>query len=512
MKILTAAEMREVDRRTIERGISGPILMENAGCRVVDYLKETFAPLLKHRVIVFCGKGNNGGDGFVVARQLWQQRLPESLSVIETSDASELTGDAAGARNMLVASGCPIFSEIPEHALHATLIIDALLGTGIRGPVTGKVAEWIRAINSRFPYAIKVAVDLPSGFPTDEVKPAGEYVKVHHTVTFTALKRSQAFSPSYEAMGNLRVYPIGTPDDLCEANAEFQLRLVTIPDLQPLFAARPRNSNKGMYGHVLVVGGSAAKPGAPSMAGLAALRAGAGLSTVASSNTAIASISGYSPALMTEPLAETSSGNVSKDSLEQIRDLLKNKTILALGPGLGTEQPTVDLVREIYRSVEIPMVVDADALNALAGTDMKTDRIRVLTPHPGEMGRLVGTSAKQVQAARFETATKFVRDTNTTVVLKGDRTLIAFPDGDAWVNPTGSPAMATGGTGDILTGMVAGLIAQHPQNWKLAAIAAVWLHGRAGELGEVELGEESLIATDLLRFLPAAIQECRAPV
>jgi NAD(P)H-hydrate epimerase len=512
MKILTAAEMREVDRRTIERGIPGPILMENAGCRVVDYLKETFSPLSQHRVIVFCGKGNNGGDGFVAARQLWQQRLCSSLTVIETSDASQLTGDAAGARNMLAASGCPILSEIPDGASQATLVLDALLGTGIRGPVTGKVAEWIHIINSRFPYAIKVAIDLPSGFPTDEVEAAGKYVSVHHTVTFTALKRSQAFSPSYEAMGKLRVYPIGTPDDLCETNPEFPLRLVTLPDLQPLFIPRSRNSNKGMYGHVLVVGGSSAKPGAPSMAGLAVLRSGAGLSTVASSSSAIASISAYSPALMTEPLPETTSGSVSNTAFERICELLKNKTVLALGPGLGTEQPTIELVRELYRSAEIPMVLDADGLNAVAGTEIKTDRIRVLTPHPGEMGRLVGTSAKQVQAARFEIATKFARDTNTTVVLKGDRTLIAFPDGETWVNPTGSPAMATGGTGDILTGMVAGLMAQHPRDWKLAVVAAVWLHGRAGQLGAVELGEESLIATDLLRFLPAAIQEFRAAV
>ena len=510
MKIVTAAEMREIDRRTMERGIPGPVLMENAGCRVVDYIKETFAPLSTHRVSVFCGKGNNGGDGFVIARQLWQQRICASLSVIEISDAARLAGDAAGARKMLVASGCPILAEIPDEAFYSTLVIDALLGTGIRGAVTGKAAEWIHIINSRFPYAAKIAVDLPSGFPTDEAEPAGEYVNTGHTVTFTALKRSQAFSPSYEAMGQLRVCPIGTPDDLCETNPELQLRLVTIPDLQSLFTPRPRNSNKGMYGHVLVVGGSTAKPGAPSMAGLAALRAGAGLSTVASSESAIAAIAGYSPALMTEPLAETSSGNVSDAALERIQELLKNKTVLALGPGLGTERSTVALVRDLYHSAEIPMVVDADGLNAMVGADLKTDRIRVLTPHPGEMGRLVGMSAKQVQAARFEIAAKFARDTNTTVVLKGDRTLIAFPGGETWVNPTGSPALATGGTGDILTGMVAGLMAQHSRDWKRAVVAAVWLHGRAAQLGEIELGEESFIATDLLRFLPAAIQECRA--
>lgn len=512
MKILSAAEMREVDSATIERGIPGIILMENAGNRVVEYLRETLAPLSQQRAVIFCGKGNNGGDGFVVARQLWQQKLCAELTVIEAFSADELTGDAATARKMLSACGCTVLSEIPERALQATVVIDSVLGTGVRGAAAGRALEFIQAINGRFPHAAKIAVDLPSGFATDDTTPLGEYVRVHDTVTFTALKRSQAFSPSYAAMGKLRVCPIGTPEELCENNSKYKVRLAEKADFANLFAPRPNDSNKGMYGHVLIVGGSAAKPGAPSMAGLAALRSGAGLVTVASASKAIGSISGYSPALMTEPLPETAAGNVANEAVAVINGLLKGKTVAALGPGLGTEKPTVEVVRELYRTADIPLVVDADGLNALVGSDFKTDKLRVLTPHPGEMGRLTGASAKDVQAARLDMAERLARDTGATIVLKGDRTLIAFPDGYTWVNPTGCPSMATGGTGDVLTGMVAGLVAQHPRDWKRAVIAAVWLHGRAGEIGGARLGEESFIATDLLRYLPSAIQECCASV
>jgi NAD(P)H-hydrate epimerase len=509
MKILTAAEMREVDRLTIARGIPGIILMENAGTRVVEYLQEAFSPLLQHRVVVLCGKGNNGGDGFVIARQLFQRRLCSRLTIVEAFPKNELTGDAALARTMIEVSGCPVLSEIPEEAHQATVIVDAVLGTGVRGAATGRALEFIKAINDRFPNAAKVAVDIPSGFPTDETEPAGEFVRADHTVTFTALKRSQAFSPSYEAMGRLEVYPIGTPDDLCEADPKYTLRMATKADIADLFAPRQRNSNKGMYGHVLVVGGSTTKSGAPGMTGLSTLRSGAGLVTIASATDAIANIASVAPELMTEPLPQKE-GHISVRAKNVVEGLLKNKTVLAIGPGLGTEEETVSLVRELYETVDLPMVIDADGLNAMAGADLKTSRIRILTPHPGEMGRLLGRSAKAIQASRLECAESLARQSGATVVLKGDRTLIAFSDGETWVNPTGSPAMATGGTGDILTGMVAGLTAQHPSNWKRAVIAAVWLHGRAGDLGEQELGQECFLATDILRYLPAAMGELRA--
>ena len=512
MNILTAAEMREVDRLTIERGIPGSILMENAGSRAVDYLRETFAPLARHRIVVFCGKGNNGGDGFVIARQLFQRRLCAELTVVEAFPAESLSGDAARARSMLRAAGCATFPNIPEQALQATLVVDAVLGTGIKGAAQGAALDAIRAVNTRFPHALKVAVDIPSGFPTDELTVKGEFVHAQHTVTFTAMKRSQALSPSYEAMGRLAAFPIGTPDELCEENDQYKLRLTTPGDIAPLFGPRTRNSNKGMYGHVLVVAGSVGKTGAPAMTGLAALRIGAGLVTVASAESAIPTIAGASPELMTEPLPQTKTGNVAKAAREKIEVLLKNKTLLALGPGLGTDPETVELIRDLYEHVEQPIVVDADGLNALAGGNLKTSRTRILTPHPGEMGRLTGKSAKEVQAGRLELAEELAQRSGATVVLKGDRTIIALAEGDTWVNPTGSPALATGGTGDILTGMIGGLAAQFPGDWKRAVAAAVWLHGRAGELAAEELGEQPVVATDLLRYLPAAMKKCRAAV
>jgi NAD(P)H-hydrate epimerase len=214
--------------------------------------------------------------------------------------------------------------------------------------------------------------------------------------------------------------------------------------------------------------------------------------------------------LMTEPLPQTKSGHIGYAAKAVIEELLKNKTVLAIGPGLGTEEETVALVRDLYRSVDVPMIVDADALNALAGSDLKTHKVRIMTPHPGEMGRLIGKSAKEVQHTRLSSAETLAKESGAAIVLKGDRTVIAFAGGETWVNPTGSPAMATGGTGDVLTGMISGLIAQHADDWPRAVADAVWLHGRSGELGAQAMGEQCMVATDLLRYLPAAMEECRA--
>ena len=511
MKILTAAEMREVDRLTIERGIPGLILMENAGNRVVDFLRDTFAPLSQHRIVVICGKGNNGGDGFVIARQLFTRKLCWRLTVLELFDPETLTGDALANRRMLDVCGCPVTRELPNEANLATIVIDAVLGTGLTGPAKGPSLEGIRMLNERFPLAKKVAVDIPSGLPSDETNPSGEFVRADYTVTFTAAKRSQCLSPTYQNAGQLTVVPIGSPPELCETNPDHKLNLTTKSGISPLFSPRSRDSNKGMYGHVLVVGGSFGKSGAPAMAGLGSYRTGAGLVTVAVPKSVLPSVAAYRPELMTEPLEETESGRVRFAEADHLLALLKKMTVLAIGPGLGTEEETVRLVKRLYEEAEVPVVADADALNALAGQLPATDKIRITTPHPGEMSRLIGKPTKEIQADRLGVAQSFARR-NASVVLKGDRTIIAFPDGETWVNPTGSPAMATGGTGDILTGMIAGLIAQHPKEWKRAVVAAVWLHGRCGELAAERWGEEATLATDLLDFLPEAMNEVRPAV
>ncbi len=501
MKVLTADEMREVDRRTIELGIPGIVLMENAGHRVVGLLERRFAPLDQQRILIVCGKGNNGGDGLVVARQLLTRFRPKRLDVVLAANPDELRNEAAENYRMFSVAGGTVQRTIPAEARAATLVVDALLGTGIKGPATGPYAELIGDINAGFPSAKVVAIDIPSGLPHT---PA---VQAHYTVTFVAPKVDHVLWPHYENCGELVVAAIGAPSHLLESA---KLNLTEPSDFLDLLAPRTRNSNKGLYGHALIVAGGRGKTGAAAMAGISALRAGAGLVTVASAESAIPQIASYAPELMTAPLDETGEGAITSMAFNQLRSLAEKKTVVALGPGMGTYRLTVDLVRRMFAEFDIPMVIDADGLNALAGSDFRGGgALRVITPHPGEMSRLAGISTQEVQNDRLAVARRFANDRQVVVVLKGDRTVIAFPDGRAWINPTGSPALASGGTGDILTGLTAGFLAQFPHRSDEAIIAAVWMHGRAGELGARELGEQPFIATDILRYLPDAIRAAR---
>jgi NAD(P)H-hydrate epimerase len=512
MKILTAAQMREVDRRTIEMGIPGIILMENAALRVVEFLLERFAPLRDHRVVVFCGKGNNGGDGLAIARQLHVRQLAGSLDVVLGADPEELAGDAAANYRMLVVAGREVHQELPPDRSDATIVVDAVLGSGLSGPAAGRALELIEQIDDlKLDGAKIVAVDIPSGLPSDGPAPVGEHVRADFTVTFTAPKIAHALPPNSDACGELVVRQIGSPWELYEGDNSIRLSLVENWQFARLVGSRSLDAHKGDLGHVLVVGGSRGKTGAAAMAGLAALRAGAGLVTVASAESAIAVIAGHAMELMTEALAETETGGISLRAFDYGRfaKVLERKTMLALGPGMGTHPDTVAFARRVYAEAEPPLLVDADGLNALAGMENWTAAgPRILTPHPGEMSRLSGLSVDQIQADRVAAARDFASAKKVTLVLKGQRTVVAFPDGQVIVNTSGTPALATGGTGDILTGLIAGLYAQFPSCAGHAVAAAVWLHGRAGELGAEEWGEECLIATDLLKHLPEAMEEC----
>ena len=517
MKVLTPEEMREADRETIELGIPGLILMENAACRVVEFLVERFpscernargcglqsalrlpvfqrsgelpfrgsgveaprklklAPpgsLRDHRIVIVCGKGNNGGDGLAIARQILINFKPQALDVFLAAKPEDLRGDAAENYRMYLAAGGKFADKLDVRMGAATIVIDALLGTGLRGEPSEPYKNWIRTINTAFPAATIVAVDIPSGLGTSEC------VRAHHTVTFTAPKANMVRSPECDAVGELIVVPLGTPQHILE-NAK--LNLITEDDIQHLTAPRVRDGHKGLYGHVLVVAGGPGKTGAAAMSGLAALRMGAGLVTVAASDHA-----GFAHELMSAPLS---------------KDLpLERKTVVAIGPGLGTDPESVALVRHLAKTLEIPMVIDADAITALAGVDepwpANIRYPRILTPHPGEMARLAPEKAD-----RIDTARQYAVKQACCVVLKGNRTVIAFPDSQVWINPTGSPAMAKAGSGDILTGLIAGLIAQYPNDWQTAVIAAVYWHGRSGERAAKVLGEKHVLATDLLRFL-----------
>jgi NAD(P)H-hydrate epimerase len=472
MKVLTSAEMREVDRRTIEQGISGEILMENAAHRVVELLVARFSPLSEQRIVILCGKGNNGGDGLAIARILRSRFSPAVLDVVKTEGG-----------------------QITPAMQNATLVIDALLGTGLAGPARGTALHFIRAINTGFPLAKVVAVDIPSGMSSDSGMSEGEIARADYTVTFTAPKVGHVLPPNCDRLGEFTVGQIGSPPKLY-ANAK--LHLAEPADFRHLLKPRERDSNKGKYGHVLVVGGAQGKSGAAEMAGLAALRMGAGLVTVASSAERL-----YTLELMTDSLPQ---------SYDALLRTAKRATLLAVGPGLGTEPHFVEMARRTIADADYPAVYDADGLNAISGFDWKAPEgaLRILTPHPGEMSRLAQKSVADVQADRLSTALTYAAAHNCILVLKGHRTVIALPDGRAWINPTGSPALAKGGTGDILTGLIAGMAAQFPSDANNAVIAAVYLHGLAGELAEAALTDKCVLATDLLSYVPEATRACTA--
>jgi NAD(P)H-hydrate epimerase len=503
MKVLTAAQMREVDLRTIELGIPGIVMMENAGHRVIEFLQSEYAPLGAQRIVVLCGKGNNGGDGMVIARQLYTRVKPTALHVILLADPAELKGDAAANYRMLEACGCPVAREIPAAARSATLVVDALLGTGISGPATGRMLEGIREINEGFSLAKVVAVDIPSGLPSDSGAPVGEFARADATVTFTAPKLGQVLPPNCDHVGRLVVRPIGSPASLWENDKNIFLSVIEPALFRALLRPRPRSGHKGTFGHVLVVGGSRGKTGAPAMSGLGALRAGAGLVTVASAQSAIPVIAAHAAELMTEPLDETAGGGISRAA--KIGPLAEGKTVVAMGPGLGREPDIQSLVLDLAAGLDQHMVIDADALvSGIRGRG----RLRVLTPHPGEMARLTGKSTVEVQNDRVGAARAFAMECEVVLVLKGQRTVIAFPDGKVWINPTGTPALGTGGSGDVLTGLIAGFLAQFPTDAQSAIAAAVYLGGLAGEIGAREIGEKCFIATDILRYLPRAMEAC----
>ena len=515
MKIVTAAEMRAIDRATSERfGVPSLTLMENAGAVVAERVQLSWQA--GEKIVVVCGKGNNGGDGFVAARLLHEKGKP--VQVVLLADPAGLKGDAAEMYTRLpfaptiVRTSEELKSEQVRQLL-ADVFVDAILGTGFKPPVSGLYAEAIAILNASKGRVI--AVDIPSGADADAMAPQqGSIARADEIVTFTAPRPAHVFTQLTK--GATYVSGIGSPDQAIVSS--LHLNLIHPRDYAAFIAPRPAESNKGNYGHVLVIGGSAGKAGSVAMAGMASLRAGAGLSTVATAKSALPTVAGFYPELMTEPLPETDGGTIATNAGVAIEELLKSMTVAAIGPGISRDPHTATLVRSLVTHEKVPMVVDADGLNAFEGHTNELNgkgRILVITPHPGEMARLAGISIADVQKDRLGVARQFAREHDLIVVLKGHRTLVVQPDGEAWVNTTGNPGMSTGGTGDILTGMVAAMLAQEkraqsPQTALLAVCAAVHLHGLAGDLMREKVGEHSLVATDLLRGLPDAFDRARS--
>src|SRR5712692_3980808 len=511
MKIVSAAEMREIDRATSERfGVPSLTLMENAGSAVARFILSDYPQAQRIRVV--CGKGNNGGDGFVVARQLAESG--RVVRILLLCGPEELRGDAAAmfqkltilppvvrdAGALAAADAAPIFA--------ADLNVDAVLGTGFRPPVSPLCAAAISRMNdSRAPV---IAVDIPSGADADSTQAEiGALARADAVVTFTAPHPAHVFAGL--TSGPTVIAPIGSPPEAVVS--KLGLYLSTPADFASLLAPRARDANKGSYGHVLVIGGSVGKAGAAAMAGFSALRVGAGLSTVATARSVLPTVAGFHPEVMTEPLEETEAGGISMRALDRrVEALVEGKTVLAVGPGISRHAEAAEFARTIVKKYKIPIVLDADGVNAFEGHAAELNgraRSLVITPHPGEMARLAGSTVAAVQRDRLNVARTFAREHEVIVVLKGHRTLIAQPDGEVWVNTTGNPGMATGGTGDILTGMISGFIAQNPDRIVEAMIAAVHLHGLAGDVACESMGEHSLVATDLLKALPEAFRRVR---
>jgi ADP-dependent NAD(P)H-hydrate dehydratase / NAD(P)H-hydrate epimerase len=521
VKILTAAETRAVDRLTTERyGIPSAVLMENAGRSVAEFIQRRFSDLERRLIFVLCGKGNNGGDGFVVARQLLN--MGATPEVILFCDPREMKGEAQDnlrrwenvSGELHVVRTSAELGEWRSKLLSCDILIDALLGTGVRGPVEGLLRDVIGIVNQRSAVPAVVAVDIPSGLQADTGEIQGQAIVADYTVTFTAPKVGMIQGKANENVGQLIVRDIGSPPELISEVGDGHLHWAEPNEFKQFAARRKPDGNKGDYGHALIVAGSVGKSGAAVLASWAALRAGAGLVTVATPEPVLAIVAAHTPEIMTEPLAATTAGTVSLRNLEDGRfdAILKGKRSLAIGPGLTTQEETQRFIRTVVgKRSSVPVILDADGLNAFAGraSEMKGPQgFIAVTPHPGEMARLTGLRTDEVQARRTQLALESAAAWNAYVVLKGHNTIVAAPDGSAFINSTGNPGMGTAGTGDVLTGMLAALTAQFgTDHWERVLAFGVYLHGLAGDIAYADFGEAPLLASDLIRAIPRAYQQ-----
>jgi hydroxyethylthiazole kinase-like uncharacterized protein yjeF len=504
MKIVTAEEMRAIDRATTERcGVPSLVLMENAGVATAEFAVKNFEFA---SVCVICGKGNNGGDGFVAARKLHELGKQVFVLVLATS-ADEFRGDAAEMLQKLPVQ--PLWISRDENfrtreaqqALQSDLIVDAIVGTGFKPPLRGMGRTAVGIINQCS--APVLAVDLPSGAYADSyllLREQGVAVNADAVITFTAPKPVHVFGEL--TAGPMAVAPIGSPDELVSEVGKLNTMVTTGAELNVAFPPRDPAAHKGDFGHILVIGGSVGKAGAAAMAGIAALRTGAGLVTVACPKSVLHTIASFAPELMTEPLPETADGSIALAAMSKLEQLVKGKRAVVLGPGLSSNPETAQMVRQLLPVLrETSVVLDADGLNAFAGHthELRGEGCLVLTPHPGEMSRLNGAPVESDAMGRIRMARELANQINAIVVLKGHHTITAVPGGEVWINMSGNPGMAKGGSGDVLSGMIAATIAPRRGGQAgLLVASAVYLHGLAGDAAADVCGEYSMLAMDMI--------------
>ncbi len=509
LPVVTARQMQQIDRLAMENwGISGLVLMENAGRSVVDFLAAELPDLPRRRFLVLCGKGNNGGDGLVITRHLLNRNLQVECAVL--GKIAELKGDARTNVQILINAGFPLREITAVEQLTPLLtpekvIIDAIFGTGLSSPPAGIYARTIELINQSG--AQVVSVDVPSGVNADTGEILEPAIRARLTVTMALPKLGLLFYPGKTCTGKLLIADIGIPKKLLQQTGD--TFLVDADSVQKLLPFRPPDGHKGTFGTCLLVSGSQGFTGAACLAAMAAVRAGAGLVRLAYPESLSPIVESAVLEPVKHPLPETGEKTLSLQALEPLAQLAAGADAVAIGPGIATHPETRQLLLELLPKIEKPLVLDADGLNNLAGQIKMLSRIKppvILTPHPGELSRLTGIPVQEINRRRVEIAREFSTQHNLLLVLKGAPTVIAAPDSRVFINPTGNSGLGSGGTGDVLTGLIAGLVAQgaSPLN---AAISAVFIHGLAADIGAYQLTEYSLAAGDLLSLIPMAMHQ-----
>ncbi|MGE5372116.1 MAG: NAD(P)H-hydrate dehydratase [Solirubrobacterales bacterium] len=512
MRIASAEDIRSIDRRAeTEYGIAGLILMENAGLRVVEAAERMLEKSGRRRVVVVAGKGNNGGDGLVAARHLMNAGSFVDIFVLGVPE--QMTPDTRTNYEILDRMGANLLPLMNEDDLNplmlavmnCDLIIDAMYGTSFKGSLNEYDSKITRVVN--WAASPVLSVDLPSGVEPDTGRVTGEAIQASWTVALALPKFGLLLDPGQQYAGNVTVADISIPAALLNAKA-IKNNLITEEMVRAHFGPRSRNTHKGTYGHVLAIGGSVGMTGAVTLTAWAALAAGAGLVTAAVPESVQPLVEGALAEVMTVPLAQTGGQAIATDALPVIRDLLSRVSVCAIGPGMSRYPEAHAVIRNVLEYSKIPVVIDADGLNALSEdvSILKNRQIPiVLTPHPGEMARLLGSTIEKIQSDRVETARRAAIEWGVTVLLKGSRTIVAEPNGETYLNLTGNPGMATAGSGDVLTGIIAGLIAQGMKANVAAGIGA-YLHGRAGDAAKELKGEHALTASDLIRALSEVLK------
>ena len=509
MKIATAQQMRNIDRRAIrEFGLSGTVLMENAATAVMAEMDKFFGGLAGSRIGILCGKGNNGGDGLALARRLRVRGVQVRVALL--APLSAVRGEAKVNLSIIQKMDVELKANASTNAISevvawADILVDALLGVGLSTPLKGTHAFAVELMNASGKPV--VSVDVPTGVNADTGEVMGSAVRADLTVTMALPKRGLALYPGAEYTGTLRVADLGIPAEVIEKE-KIAAGLLDRSSVMGIIDRGGPDAHKGAFGHALIVAGSPGKAGAAVMAAQGALRAGAGLVSVATPNELAPVIQAQVCEAMCVPSAESLEGTLGIGAEEELLKAAGAMTACAIGPGLSTHYETSQAVRNLIQRLTIPMVIDADGLNALAGHLELLKRLKapvVMTPHPGEMGRLLGISSDDVQKDRIGIASAFARKYNVTLALKGAATVVATPDGRVFINGNGNPGMATGGTGDVLTGMIGGLLAQGYSATQ-AACLGVYLHGFAGDLAASEKGEISMTAGDLIGKISEAFK------